>query len=334
MASASSTSTGTKGGENPDPSEGRGRQAETPTDIPAAGWKDIGKRTWAQRKDDDVQILAAGVAFYVFLALFPAIIATISIYGMVADPADVEQQLSTVLEALPEEAADLVQTQVEDVAATGAAGLGISALISILAALWSASKGMQALITALNRAYNEDETRGFVKLRGLALLFTLGLILAVAVGVGGMVLIGSLADDVGGAVSWLVNIVRWPVLGALVMLGLAVIYRYAPDRQSPAWRWVSPGAIVAVVVWLLASIGFSIYVNNFGEFNETYGSLAAVIILMLWLFISAFIIIMGAEMDSEMERQTYVDTTEGDDDPMGERDAMAADTVGASAGKG
>jgi membrane protein len=326
--------TGTGGGDV-DPArarneDDRGRQADSPTEIPAKGWKDILKRTWVERKNDNVQILAAGSAFYLFLALFPALIATISVYGLVSDPADVQRQLEGALTGLPTEAAELIRTQLTNVADTDAGGLAVSTIISILAAIWSASKGMQALITSLNIAYNEDETRGFVKLRGLALLLTLGLIVAVAVGVGGMVLVSSLAENLGGAAETAVNIIRWPVLGLLAMAGLAALYRYAPDRENAEWKWVSPGAAGAIVIWLVASIGFSFYVNNFGNFNETYGSLAAVIILLLWLFLTAFIIVMAAEFDSEMERQTMKDSTENPDQALGNRDAQAADTVGAS----
>jgi membrane protein len=314
--------------ETSDGGDDRGRRADSPTEIPAKGWKDIAKRTWTERKEDNVQILAAGTAFYLFLALFPALIATISVYGLVSDPADVERQLSGALTGLPPEAAALIETQLTNVADSAESGLAISTAISILAALWSASKGMQAIITSLNIAFNEEETRGFIKLRGLSLLLTFGLIIAAVVGVGGMVLVSSVAADLGSAVETIVNIVRWPILGLAVMAGLAVLYRYAPDRDKAEWKWVSPGAVVGVVLWLVASIGFSFYVNNFGSFNETYGSLAAVIILLLWLFLTAFIIIMAAEFDSEMERQTEKDTTEGAEQPLGTRDARSADTVG------
>lgn len=307
-----------------------GRQATSPTEIPAKGWKDVAKRTWTERKEDNVQILAAGTAFYLFLALIPALIATISAYGLFADPAQVEQQIASAAGGLPQEAAELLEKQLTQVTESASTGLALSTAISILVALWSASKGMQALITSLNIAYNEDETRGFVKLRALALVLTLGVIVAAVVGVGGMVLVSSVAADLGSGAETAVNIVRWPVLGLLMMVGLAVLFRYAPDREKAEWKWVSPGAVVAIVLWLAASIGFSFYVNNFGSFNETYGSLAAVIILLLWLFLTAFIIIMAAELDSEMERQTMKDSTEGGDEPMGKRGAHSADTVGVS----
>lgn len=308
----------------------RGRRAGGPTDIPASGWKDILKRANEQRKEDNVQIISAGVAFYLFLAMVPTLIATISVYGLVSDPADVEEQLAGVTDALPAAAGELILDQVQSVAATGNAGLGLSLLISVAGALWSASKGMQALVIALNVAYNEPESRGFVKLRGLALLLTLGVIAAAVVGVGGMVAVSTLASDLGGAAGWVIEIVRWPLLGLFVMAGLAVLYRYAPDREKAEWKWISPGAVLAVVVLLVASIGFSVYVNNFGSYNETYGSLAAVVLLLLWLYITSFIVVMGAEVDSEMERQTFRDSTTGGEAPLGDRDARSADTVGAS----
>ncbi len=305
----------------------RGRRADAPGQIPPAGWLDILKRTMGQLKSDNVPVVAAGVAFYVFLAMVPAIVAVVSVYGLVADPVDVERQLGALLAALPSDAAGLVRTQVQAITAQGSATLGVGLVVSVLAALWAASKGTQALIVALNIAYDEEETRTFLRLRGLALGLTVALAVAAVVGVGGMVLAGNLASVLGTAGQVAIGVLRWPILGAFAVLVLAVLYRYSPDRDAPAWRWVTPGALVATVLWLLGSVAFAVYVNNFGKYNETYGSLGAVVVLLLWLFVTAYVIILGAELDAESERQTGRDTTQGERQPMGQRDAYAADTV-------
>lgn len=306
---------------------GRGLTADRPTEIPPRGWLDVVKRTVKQLKSDNVPIIAAGVAFYWFLALLPALAAVISVYGIVADPNDVARQLDSFLGALPRDAADFIRSQVEEITGSSTGGLGIGVAVSVLAALWSASKGMQALVTALNVAYDEEETRRFLKLRGLALALTLGLTAAAAVLVGGMAVLGSVAEDLGTGGDIAVTVLRWPVLAAVLVLLLAALYRYAPDRDRPRWRWVTPGAGTAVALWVAGSVLFSVYVNNFGSYNETYGTLAAIVVLLLWLYLSAYVIVLGAELDAEAERQTAEDTTVGPSRPLGARDAYAADTV-------
>lgn len=310
---------------------GRGRTADSPTEIPPAGWLDILKRTMKQLKSDNVPIIAGGVAFYLFLALLPALAAVISIYGLVADPSDVTRQLDDFLGALPRDAADFLESQITEITEAAPGGLGLGVVISVLGALWSASKGMQSLVTALNVAYDEEETRKFLKLRGLALALTVGAAVGAAVLIGGMSVLGAVSEELGTAGELALTIVRWPVLALLLMALLACLYRYAPDRDAPRWRWVSPGAVTAVVLWVLGSFGFSLYVNNFGSYNETYGTLAAIVVLLLWLFLSAYIIVLGAELDAETERQTARDSTVGRSQPLGVRRAYAADTVAPSA---
>ncbi len=287
-----------------------GRGADSPADIPAPGWKAILKRTVKQLKIDNVSLIAAGAAFYVFLALVPTLVAVISLYGLIADPADVTRQLETVLATLPSDAADIVRGQVSAITAGNPTGLGFSLAVSVVVALVGASKGMLALVTALNIAYDEDETRGFVRLRGLALGLTVALAGAAVVGTGAMVVVANVAERLGTIGKVTVTVVRWPVLAALVVLGLAVLYRYAPDRKAPPWRWVTPGAVVATVLWLLGSIAFSVYVANFGNYNETYGLLAGVVVLLLWLLLTSYAIVFGAELDREVERQSTGATDE------------------------
>jgi membrane protein len=309
--------------------DGAGRAAEAPSDIPAPGWKSIAKRVMAEVKEDQVQAVAAGLAFYAMLAIFPALIALVSIYGLVADPADVQEQVTSIAEALPSDAAGVVEEQLGSIVDSSSGALGWAAILSIIGALWTASSGVQQLIKSVNNAYDEEETRGFVRLRGLALLLTLGFMVVALLSLGLIVVIPPLLDSLslGQGATWLIDIGRFLLLGAVVMVVLALIYRVAPDRDDPRWRWVSWGAVIATIIWIAASILFSVFVSQFGSYQETYGALAGVIVLLMWLFISAFIVLLGAEINSEIEHQTAVDTTTGEPAPMGRRGAVKADTV-------
>jgi membrane protein len=308
-------------------SDDRGRGADTPQEIPAKGWKDIAKRARKEVKADQVPLLAAGVAFYVLLALFPAIIAGVSIYGLVADPQTVRDQINQLAQTLSPETAKLIGTQVQQVTSGAGGALGLATVIGILTALWSASSGMKALITGVNLAYDEPEGRKFVKLRGLSILMTLGAMVLLAVALALIVGFPAVPDSWPTVLQWAAAILRFVLLAVLLMAGLAALYRYAPDRDKPKWGWASPGSVVATVLWVLASVGFSIYVNAFGNYNKTYGALAGVIILMFWLYLTAFVVLVGAELNAEMELQTAEDTTAGPEKPLGERDAHAADHV-------
>ncbi|MDP9209257.1 MAG: YihY/virulence factor BrkB family protein [Actinomycetota bacterium] len=315
-----------------DNGDAAGREAQRPSEIPARGWFAVLKRVKAEVKDDNVSLLAAGVAFYAMLALFPAIIALVTIYGMVADPAEVESQVGEFAKSLPSGADQLITQQLENVVNAGQQALSIGLALSLLAVLWSVSSGVQGLVKSLNLIYDERETRGFVKLRGLSLLLTLGAIVVVVVALVLITVFPGVIEDLGlgQAGELAASIVRWVVLALLVLVALAVVYRFAPDRTNPRWRWLSWGAVVALVLWLLGSVGFSFYVDNFGKYNQTYGALAAVIILLLWLYLSAFAVLLGAELNAETERQTARDTTTGPERPLGQRDAEVADTVGES----
>jgi membrane protein len=309
---------------------GRGRRAERPQQIPPRGWKDIAKRTAKEVKQDQVPLLSAGVAFYALLSLFPAIIAGVSIYGLVASPTTVRDQINQLTEMLSPETAGIVGTQLEQVTAGAGGALGLATALGILTALWSASSGMKALITGVNLAYDETESRKFVKLRGLAVLLTLGAMVLMAVALTLIVGFPAVADSWPMVLRWTVGVLRWVLLAALLIAGLAVLYRHAPDRDEPKWTWVSWGSGIATLLWVLASIGFSIYANYFGNYNKTYGALAGIIILMFWLFLTAFVVLVGAELNTEMELQTAEDTTAGPARPLGERQAHAADHVAAA----
>jgi membrane protein len=308
------------------------REAERPSQIPPRGWFSILRRVMAEVKEDNVTLLAAGVAFYAMLAIFPAIIAVVTVYGLVADPNQVEAQVSEFAKSLPAGADQLLTDQLQNVVSAGRQSLSIGLAVSLAAVLWTASGGVQGLVKGLNIVYDENETRGFLKLRGLSLLLTLGAILVAVIALTLIAVFPAVIDNLGlgRAGELAASITRWVVLALLVLVALAVVYRFAPDRANPRWRWVSWGAVVALVLWLLGSIGFSWYVDNFGKYNQTYGALAAVIILLLWLFLSAFAVLLGAELDAEIERQTARDTTTGPERPLGERGAEVADTLGQS----
>ena len=312
---------------------GHGRRAEVPRQIPARGWRDIATRTLTEVKADQVPLLGAGVAFYALLSLFPAIIAGVSLYGLVADPQTVRDQLNQLTTLLSPETARIVGTQLEQVTSSAGGALGLATVIGILTALWSASSGMKALITGVNLAYDEPEGRRFAKLRGLAILLTLGAMVLMAVALTLIIGFPALADSWPVGLRWTVGALRWVLLAGLLIAALAVLYRYAPDRDQPRWSWVSWGSAVATVLWILASIGFSVYVNAFGNYNKTYGALAGVIILMFWLYLTAVIVLVGAELNTEMELQTAADTTAGPARPMGERDAHAADHLAETAAR-
>src|SRR5215211_4880396 len=265
---------------------GHGRQADKPQEIPPKGWKDIAKRTAKEVKQDQVPLLAAGVAFYTLLALFPAIIAGVSIYGLVADPEAVRSQLDKLTEMLSPSTADLIGEQIKQVTSGAGGALGVATVIGILTALWRASSGMKALITGVNLAYDEPEGRKFAKLRGLALLLTLGAMVLMGIALATIVGYPPIADNLPTVLRWVLAIVRFLILGGLLVVALAVVYRFAPDRDQPKWTWVSGGSGIATLLWVLATVGFSLYANFFGNYNKTYGALAGVIILMFWLFLS------------------------------------------------
>ena len=306
-----------------------GVDAEKPTQIPLRGWKQVVKRAWAENKADNMPIIAGGVAFFGFLAIFPALIAAISLYGLVASPETVAQQVEDLSAQLPDEAAGLIGEQLESITDNAGGALTLGLVISIIAALWTASGGVNSMITAVNLAYDEVETRHFVKLRLTSLVLTLGAIVFVLLTVGLVAVVPAVLDalPLGVVGTVLAQVIRWVLLLAVMAGSLAVLYRVAPDRDAPRFRWVSLGSIVVTVVWAVVSLLFSLYVNNFGSYDKTYGTIAGVIVLMLWLYLTCYLILLGAEINAEAEHQTARDTTEGHPLPMGERDATVADNL-------
>lgn len=312
-----------------------GRNAETPTEIPAKGWKDIALRVKAELASDHVGLIAAGVAFYALMAIFPAITALMALGGLVLEPAEVTVQLESLAEMMPKEAAQIILDQAVAVAGSEEAGLGLAFIIGLALAIYSASKGMGSLMEGLNVAYDEEETRGFIARTlwtlALTVFLIVGLILGLLAALAVPAILGFIA--LPDWLETLLALLRWVVLALMTVGGLAVLYRYGPSRDNAEWKWLSPGAIAASVIWIAASVGFSIYVSNFGSYNESFGSMAGVIILLMWLWISAFIVLLGAELNAEMEAQTTVDTTVGPDQPMGTRGAEKADNLGEAKGK-
>lgn len=311
---------------------GRGRQADTPSEIPRKGWKDIALRLYQEFGNDRILLVAAGVTFYAILALFPAIAALVSIYGAVADPSTINAHLEDLRGILPDGAIDIVGGQVRRLVDKGDKALGLTAAISILISLWSANGGMKAVFDALNIAYEEEEKRSFVMLNLQSLAFTAGALLFVVLALTGIVVVPAALQVLGlDEKARYIALLRFPALLLLVIGTLAVLYRYGPSRRKPNWRWVTWGSAVAGVLWLIVSGLFSWYVANFGSYNETYGSLGAAIGFMTWIWLSTTVVLLGAELNAEMEHQTARDTTVGGEKPLGTRQARMADTVAASA---
>jgi membrane protein len=312
----------------------RGRAASSPTEIPAKGWKDIVWRSYEEMNKDRILAVAAGVTYFGLLALFPAITALVSMYGLFADAATINDHLTAMSGFLPGGALDVIGDQVKRITAQGEGTLGFAFFFGLALSLWSANAGMKALFDALNVAYDEEEKRGFFALNLASLTFTLGAIAFVLLAVGGIVVIPIVLNFIGlgPVVEWILWLARWPALLVVIITGLAVLYRYGPSRDKAEWRWITPGSIFAALVWIVASMLFSWYVSNFANYNETYGSLGAVIGFMTWMWLSTTIVLVGAEVNAEIEHQTKKDTTAGPAQPLGERGAEMADTVGESKG--
>jgi membrane protein len=314
----------------------RGRYAATPSQLPWRGWTDVLWRVFAEFSADRITLIAAGVTFYLLLALFPALAAFVSLYGFVADPVTVADQIAFLAGLMPSGGVDLIRTQLESLAEQNNAALSFGFVSGLVIALWSANNGIKSIFQALNVAYEEKEKRSFIKLTLISFLFTLG---AIAIGILFIIGVGVVPAvlafiGLSGAQELLISVARWPVLIVVSALAISVLYRFGPSREYARWHWVSWGSIAASLLWLGASILFSWYLSNFANYNATYGSLGAVIGFMMWTWISVVILLAGAELNAEMEHQTSHDTTTGDPQPMGSRGATMADTLGRSREEG
>jgi len=309
----------------------RGREAESPKEIPAEGWKDIAWRVYEGIQSDRVLLVAAGVTFYALLALFPATAAIVSLYGLFADAGTVSDHLALVSGFLPAGALEVIGDQARRVATQGQATLGITFFGTLALALWGANAGTKAIFDALNIIYKEREKRSFVVLTLRSLAFTAGSVALALLAMAGIVVVPVALRLLGvpsGSGTTFLALLRWPLLYIAILFALACLYRYGPSRTEPQWRWVTWGSAIAGGIWIIGSLLLSWYLANFGNYNATYGSLGAVIGFMVWIWLSTIIILLGGEINAEMEHQTAKDTTEGGGKPMGARGAQMADHIG------
>jgi membrane protein len=314
----------------------RGRRAEAPQQVPAKGWKDILWRTWKEMGDDRLTLVAAGATYYLLLAIFPTLTAFVSLYGLIADPRTVAEHVELVSSIVPAGGIEIIREQLTRLTEQGNTTLGLALIVSVAIALWSSSTGVKTMFEAMNIAYDEREERGFLKLNLLALAFTLGGIVGSLVMLGVVVVLPMVLGFLGlsEGFEWLVQGAGYLLVAGLLFVGLLVLYRFGPDRQQAKWRWLLPGAGFAVVGVLVASLLFSWYSANFANYDKTYGSLGALIGFLTWIWISVIVVLLGAELNAELEHQTARDTTVGADAPMGQRNATMADTLGRSLEEG
>jgi membrane protein len=306
-----------------------------PQEIPPVGWWDVAVRVKGDIARDNVSLMSAGLSMWALLSVFPALTAAVSIYGLFETPAGVVQHLSTLSGILPPGVWQLFETQLQDVATRAGGSLTLAALVSLLIALWSARSGMSSLMTATNIAYREHEKRGLIRQFGLSLLFTIGAVVGLLVFLG-LALVVPFALEIlgtGGRVHMMAEVLRWFLLWGFAVLALAILYRFAPAREQARWHWVSWGSMIAATLWLAGSALFAFYVHTFASYQKIYGALGSVIVLLLWFYLSSFFVVLGAEINAELERQTKTDTTTGLPEPLGQRGAYAADTVGPTAEK-
>ncbi|WP_253381019.1 YihY/virulence factor BrkB family protein [Notoacmeibacter sp. MSK16QG-6] len=310
---------------------GRGRRAESVADIPWKGWKDIFVRTYQSISSDRVLLVAGGGTFYVLLALVPSLSVLISTYGLLFDPASLSDHLTLMSRFMPSAAIDLIHDQLQRLTTQDDATLSFAFLLSLGLAIWSANSGMKGLFEAMNVAYDETEKRGFFRLNAIALLFTLGAVIGIVCMIGVVVVTPIVLEFLHlGGFDPLIRIAGFFFLAVMVTLGLMLLYRYGPSRKNAEWQWLPVGAVAAVVLVMAVSVAFSFYVSNFADYNATYGSLGAVIGFMTLIWLTLTIIMLGAELNAEIEHQTATDTTVPPEKPMGERGAFVADHLGES----
>lgn len=310
--------------------ESRGRDAASPWAIPAKGWKDIVFRAWKEAGQDNISLVASGVAFCGVLAMVPMLGAVVLSYGLIATPETVMMNVQSLTSVMPTDAAGLIGEQLANVVTTSDGKKGFGLLLALSIALYGAMKGATALITSLNIAYDEEETRGFIHLNLIALAITAGAVLIAIFAIIAIAAMGSLDTLFPSAPAIVLivgKIVSYVVMAGVGAAAAATLYRYAPNRDEAKWTWLTPGSILTTMLWLIVTLGFGFYVANFGSYDATYGSLGAAIVLLTWLYLSAYILLMGAEFNCELERQTTQDTTKGPTQSLGERGAYAADTV-------
>ena len=305
---------------------------QSPLDIPARGWREIAWRVYEGINRDRLLAVAASVVFYGLLALFPAITAFVSLYALFLDPSTIAAHLNVLKALMPEGAYQIVENQVTHIAQAGSGSLSWTFVAGLLFALWSTNSGMKAMIDALNVTYGETEKRGFIELNLVSLTMTLAGLAFMLLAIAGVVVAPLVLGWLGlaGRGEWAIALLRWPAIFLLIVLGLAALYRFGPSREAAHLKWFTVGAVVATLLWVAGSVLFSWYLSNFANYNATYGSLGAAIGLMMWLWLTSIAILVGAEINAEIEHQTARDTTTGRARPLGTRGAAMADTVGAA----
>ncbi|MDX0407476.1 YihY family inner membrane protein [Sinorhizobium medicae] len=306
----------------------RGRAADSPGEIPARGLRDVFWRVVAQVSEDRISLVAAGVTFYVLLSVFPALASLVSIYGLVSDPGTIAEQASYLAAILPAQSLQLMTDQLKALASQNTSSLSLGFIGGLLFALWSARNGVSALFEAMNIAYDETEKRGFIRLALLSIGFTLAGLILTAVLIGAIAVLPAMLSFLDLKLQGIISFARWPVMLLLIAAVITLIYRYGPSREPAKLRWLTWGAALSTVCWLVASLAFSYYIDNFANYNATYGALGALIGFMLWIWISTMIVIVGAELNAELEHQTARDSTTGPPKAVGKRNAYVADTVG------
>lgn len=307
-----------------------GRAAFNPLEIPAAGWWSILKRTYAQASRDNLGIIAAGAAFYGFLALVPLLGALVLVYGLIFDPAEIVRQFANLKVVLPTDVARLIGGQLDVLIETSSGKKGLGLLVSLALALYGAMKGAGAVVTALNIAYEETDKRSFVESNLINAAITLGAVL-LAIALISAAWVGHALESMVSTLSvlgaMLIKLFAWVTATAMSVAALAALYRYGPSRANAQWRWLTTGSLIATAGLLASSSMFGWYASNFGNYNATYGSLGGVVVLLLWIYLSTYVLLLGAELNAEIEHQTAVDTTTGSERPLGAREAAMADHV-------
>jgi membrane protein len=321
--------TASTAGEGED-SKAHGRLAKKPSQIPARGWRDILVRVYHKFSEDRVTAIAAGVTYFTLLAIFPGVAALVSVYGLFADPQSMANVLQTLSSVLPQDVVGILDDQLHRLTQQPAGKLGATFAISLAGSLWSANAGMKAMFDALNIVYHEQEKRSFIVLNAVSLTFTIGMVLFGLIALAAVAVVPAILERLPRTFAVALDLARWPILLVFIALGIAVLFRYGPSRDKPRWKWVSWGSALASLLWIGTSMLFSWYAANFASYNQTYGSLGAIIVFMTWIWISVLVILLGAELNAEMEHQTARDTTEGPPEPLGMRGAHMADTVGAA----
>ncbi|MDM7954820.1 YihY/virulence factor BrkB family protein [Blastomonas sp.] len=308
-----------------------GAAAHSPLQMPRSAWWAIFKRVYVMNGVHNLALLAAGVAFFAFLAFVPLIAVVVLLYGLIADPATVASSLDLLTDVAPAEVLTILREQLLQIVTTSSTQQGLGLVLALLFSTYGAMRAATAMMRALNIIYEEHETRGFFRTTLVAILITLGMAATAIVGLVSISLFSYvrnfLAPYIGASSLMLIQTLTWVVAAVLVSATFAIFFRYAPDRRAAKWRWLSLGSVIATVLWLCITVGFGFYAANISDYNATYGSLAAIVIFLMWLFLSAYSVLIGAEINAETERQTFRDSTVGADRPIGQRGAVLADSV-------